>query len=196
MSPSSTRMAAPSLPVPERMKRARAAAHREGAARPPPSIGEGTAVALARATSGVPDAWVEDRVHEVHHETDEYDEERYDDDRRLHDRVVPGGDGVQDVAADADPAEDRLGEDGAAEQGAELQADDGHDRYERVAEGVPEHDHPIPQALRARGHEVIAAQDLEHARPSHARDDGHGDRAERERGKDEVPEHVTESGQV
>src|SRR3989454_1940311 len=156
MSPSSRRMAAPSLPVPERMKRARAAAHREGAARPPPSIVEGTAVALARATSGVPDAWIEDRVHEVHHETDEYDEERYDDDRRLHDRVVPSGDRVQDVTADADAAEDSLGEHRAAQQRAELQPDDGHDRNERVAEGVPEHDHPIPQAFRTRGHEVIA----------------------------------------
>src|SRR3989442_5194611 len=91
MSPSSRRMAAPSLPVPERMKRARAAAHREGAARPPPSIVEGTAVALGRATAGAPGAWIEDSVHEDHHETDHNNNKRDNDEHSIDTGVLPGG---------------------------------------------------------------------------------------------------------
>src|SRR2546426_3493349 len=164
MSPKSTSRLAPSIPVAERRKRRRAATHREGAACAPASTGDGTAVALARAMSGVPDARIQNRVYEVHNEADDDNEQRDNDDRRLHDRVVTGRDGVQNVTADTDSAEDRLGEDRPAEKRAELQPDDGHNRDERVLERVTEDNHPRREALRARGHEVVAAQDLEHAR--------------------------------
>src|SRR5437870_10985101 len=84
----STRRPAPNSPVPERRKRRRAAAHCDGAVRPRPSTGDRIAVALAPATSAVPDARIEHRVHEIDDEADERDEERDDDDRPLHDRVI------------------------------------------------------------------------------------------------------------
>src|SRR2546426_12809283 len=151
MSPKSTSRVAPSIPVAERRKRRRAATHREGAAWAPPSSGDGTAVALAPATSGVPDTRIQNCVHQVHDQADEDDEERDDDDRRLHDRVVAGRDGVQNITADTDSAEDRLGEDRPAEKRPELQPDDGHDRDERVLESVTEDNRPCREALRARG---------------------------------------------
>src|SRR2546421_615659 len=116
----STTRVAPSIPVAERRKRRRAPTHRDGAGCAPPSSGDGTAVALAPAMSGVPDARIQNCVHQVHDEADDDDEERDNDDRRLHDRVVTGRDGVQNVTADTDSAEDRLGEDRPAEKRTEL----------------------------------------------------------------------------
>src|SRR5438309_755807 len=196
MSPKSTSSVAPSIPVAERRKRRRAATHRDGAACAPASTGDGTAVALAPAMSGVPDARIQNRVHEVHDETDDDDEERDDDHGRLHDGVVTGRDGVQNVTADTDSAEDRLGEDRPAEERSELQPDDGHDRNEGVLERVTEDNHPCREAFRGRWHEVIAAQDLEHSGPLHNRDNGNLDRTEGDRGKHEMPEDVPEHGEV
>src|SRR5438445_1694616 len=160
----STRRPAPNIPVPERRKRRRAAAHCDGAARPRPSRGDRIVVALAPATSAVPDARIEHRVHEVDDEADHRHEERDDDDRPLHDRVIARGDRVQHVPSDADATEDRLGEDGAAEQRAELKANDRHDRDERVLQRVAEKDSRLRETLRARGYEGIVGEHLEDAR--------------------------------
>src|SRR6184192_3607416 len=137
MSPKSTSRVAPSIPVAERRKRRRAATHRDGAACAPASTGDGTAVALAPAISGVPDTRIQNRVHQVNDEADDDDEQRDNDDRRLHDGVVTRRDGVQNVTADTNSAENR-----PAEQRPELQPDDGHDRNERVLERVTEDDRP------------------------------------------------------
>ena len=69
---------------------------------------------------------------EVHCDVGEADRQN----AALDEGVVAVGDGGEGEAADAGPTEDGFGDDGSGEEGAELQADDGENRDESVAEGV------------------------------------------------------------
>src|SRR5438045_9738626 len=142
MSPKSTNRVAPSIPVAERRKRRRAATHRDGAACAPASTGDGTAVALAPAISGVPDTRIQNRVHQVNDEADDDDEQRDNDDRRLHDGVVTSRDGVQNVTAATNSAENRPGENRPAEQRPEPPPDDGPHRNGHLPKAVLEEHSP------------------------------------------------------
>src|SRR6266568_1063814 len=57
-------------------------------------------------------------------------------DAPLNQSIIAVGDCGKSESADAGPTEDRFGNDGAGEQAAELQADDGEDRDEGVSERV------------------------------------------------------------
>src|SRR5436305_1374914 len=139
MSPTRTSRVAPSIPVAERRKRRRAATHRDGAACAPASTGDGTAVALAPAISGVPDTRIQNRVHQVNDEADDDDEQGDNDDRRLHDGVVTRRDGVQNVTADTNSAEYRVGGNRPAEKRRELQPDEAHDGTDVAHQRVTTH---------------------------------------------------------
>src|SRR4051812_17782342 len=91
---------------------------------------------VVRPGSGPPrqsDPRVEVAVEDVDHEVDQHEPGRDHQYRRLHDAVVAVGDRVDEQPPDARPREDGLDDHGAAEQRAELEPDDRHDRDERVA---------------------------------------------------------------
>ena len=90
------------------------------------------------------------------------------------------------------PGEDRLGEDGAREQQPDLEADDRRDRQQRVPEDVPRVDGARRDALRARRADVVLVLDVEHGGARDPGDDRERDRAERDRGQDQVLDRVPE----
>ena len=90
------------------------------------------------------------------------------------------------------PAEDALGQHGAAEQEAKPQADDADDRQQRVAKSMPDHDARPAQAFRVGGAHEVLSQDLDHGGPHEPADDRRGVNAERERRQQEMGEGVEE----
>ena len=89
-----------------------------------------------------------------------------DDDRG----VLAADDRLVERAADAWDVEDALGDDRADHQDAEVDAEEGDDRDQRVAQDV-HRDDPLPRkALARRGaHEVLAVS-LDDRRPRQAHD--------------------------
>ena len=59
----------------------------------------------------------------------------------------------------------RLGEHRAADQQAEVQAEDREHRRERAAQAVLDHHPALSEALGPRGADVVLVHRLEHARP-------------------------------
>ena len=96
-------------------------------------------------------------------------------------RVVARLDGLDGEASDAGPGKNGFGDDGAGEQRAELQADDGDDGNERVGKGVMKEYGAFGQAFGAGGAHVIAVQLFEHCAAHHARENGRERRTQRER---------------
>src|SRR5262245_26905618 len=85
----------------------------------------------AKASTGasaIADARVDDRVERVDQEVDQHEDRRRDDEHGLDDGEVPEVDGVHDELPHAWPGEHRLGDDGAAEERADLEPDHGEDR--------------------------------------------------------------------
>src|SRR5262245_6720399 len=99
-----------------------------------------------RATPGPASAEADARIGEsigdVDEDVDEHVCRRHEEHAALHEREVLGEDPADDETAEAGTAEDRLHDHGAGEEIAELQAEDGDDRYQRVLERVPHHDAP------------------------------------------------------
>src|SRR3954453_23689483 len=98
---------------------------------------------MLREESLVPHAWVEEGVHDVDHEVEADDEEGADDHNALYGREVSLLDGVERESADAGDVEHRLGEDRAAQQDAEVEAEDRHDRSDRRTNAVAEDDRAL-----------------------------------------------------
>ena len=108
----------------------------------------------------------------------------------LHERVVAAEDRVHGEPAHARPREDRLRDDRAPEQDAELEADDGDEGDRGVLQRVLVGHHEGADPRGARGAHVVLGQHLEHARARHARDAGHGESAEGHRGQHQRGETV------
>ena len=123
---------------------------------------------------------------EIHSHISEPDGE----DAALHEGIVAVGDGGQRETADAGPAEDCFGYDGACKQAAKLEADDGEDRDQRVAQGVAVDDCVFCEALGAGGADVVLVELFEHGGADHAGEDGGEAEAQRDRGKDEMQEEA------
>ena len=87
--------------------------------------------------------------------------------------------------AHAGPLEHRLGDDGEGDDGAELQADDGDDRHQRVLERVAEVDGALGQPARAGELDVVGAQHLQHLGAHQARHQRHLEQPERDRRQDQ-----------
>ena len=121
------------------------------------------------------------RVGDVDHQVGDHVHEGGEEHAAGHHRQVARVDGVVDHQADAEAREDGLGEDGAAHEGAQVDAGDRHHWDQRVLEAVPEHDGALGQALGPRRAHVVGADHLEHRGALHVRDVGDLDHAERRR---------------
>src|SRR5262249_22182332 len=118
------------------------------------------------------DAWVEPGVEQVDGEVDQHEGQRDDEHATLHEGEIPREDALHHEESHARPGEDRLREDGAAQQVARLHAHHGDDGNQRVLETVTEEDARLHEALGARGPDVVLIEDLEHGAARQARDDG------------------------
>ena len=124
-------------------------------------------------------------------EDEERREHRHD---GLHERVVAAEDRVHRQPADPGPGEDRLGDDRAPEQDAELEADDGDERNGRVLQRVLVGHHEGADPGGAGGPHVVLGQHLQHSRARQARDPRHGEGAEGAGGEHERAEPVAAGG--
>ena len=115
-----------------------------------------------------------------------------DQDDGLDDQVVVVLDRIDDVAADAGPGEDRLRDDGAGEQTADLEADDRRDRQPCVAHDVARVDALVGQPLGSCRPDIVLVGDVEDGGAGDPRDDSEGDRAQRDGRQDEVADRVPE----
>src|SRR5690606_31899222 len=91
--------------------------------------------------------------------------------KRLDNGVVAVEDRLGGESRHSREGEDELGDDGATEQGADLEAYDGDGWNERIAEGVLAEHADVIKALRARRAHVVLANDFEHGRAYGAGDD-------------------------
>src|SRR3954453_20472470 len=149
----------------------------------PSSVSKWTARSLISSSAmwSVPDPWIEEGIHDVHEQVHHDDGKRADQHRSLHDRQVALLDRIKGQTADTGDVEDGLGEDRAAEEDAEIEAEDGHDRRDRGAQAVLEDDAPLAQALRPRGADVVLPHDVEQVGAQETRVD------RRERGREHDP---------
>src|SRR5215475_7852494 len=131
-------------------------------------------------SSAVADAGVEVSIGDVGEEIDQHEGGGDDEQRALHHGIVAREDALDDQPSHSGQREDRLGEHGAAQVVAELEAEDGENRDHGVAEGMPIDDEPIRDALGARRAHVILAQHLEHRGARGARDHGGRSRPQHE----------------
>src|SRR5439155_9119824 len=95
---------------------------------------------LGGAGSARADARIEEAIDEVDDEVDHDEQHGGDEHRALHDGIVAVVDRLDREPADAGPGKHGLGHDGAAEQGAELQAGDRDDRHRGVLQRVLDDD--------------------------------------------------------
>ena len=65
--------------------------------------------------------------------------------------------------------EDDLDDNGAAHQIADLHADDGHGRHQRIAERMPQNNPAFALPFGARRANIVFAQHIQHAGADHAR---------------------------
>src|SRR5205823_13259977 len=98
----------------------------EGGRRPPPS--------------SVFNAWVDDDIDEVHHEVEQHVDAGDHEDDALDHRMITSDDRVHREAAEPRQREHALGDDGAADEQREAEADDGDDGQGGVLERVA-HEH-------------------------------------------------------
>src|SRR5262249_3236693 len=118
-----------------------------------------TAVSLV-AILVVPDPRVDERVDHVDREIDQNVGRRRYEHNALHHGVTAPEDRRDDEAAAPRDVEDDLDHDGAADEDRHRDTDDGHDRDERVPEGVDIGDDPVRQALGARRPDVVLLEYL------------------------------------
>ena len=96
--------------------------------------------------------------------------------------------------AEAGHAEHDLGDDRAAEQDADVDAELGDDRRQRRAQRVPEDHPPLGQALRPCGADVVLTHDVEHRPARQPGVDGGGDQREGDPGQDQPAEPLERAG--
>src|SRR4051795_5103579 len=101
--------------------------------------------------SGIRDAGVDEGVQDVHDQVGEDDEERAQQHRALDHGQVAVDDRVVGQPPDAGDVEDRLGEDRAPEEDADVDAGRGDERRARAAPAVADDNAPLAQPLCARG---------------------------------------------
>ena len=131
------------------------------------------------------DARVEPSIEQVDHKIDEDEGHGNQQHETLDEREVAAGGRVDEELADAVDVEDLLGDDEAADQEGELEADDGDDRQHGIAHGVAARDDAAEDALRARRADVVLTHDFEQGRAHHARRDGRVAVADRQRRPEE-----------
>src|SRR6266545_1963595 len=93
-----------------------------------------------RASSAIADAWVDRAVQQIDGEVDQRDDHGREQHDALHERIVALVDRLDEQPADAWPGEDGLGDDRAAEQRADLEANHRHHRDQSIGQRVAGHD--------------------------------------------------------
>src|SRR5512132_74736 len=139
----------------------------------------------SRAATSVANAWVEERVRDVDDEVRDDDEERAEEHGALDRREIGVDDRVVGEATDARDVEDRLREDGAAQEEPEVQPGDRHDRRERGPEAVAEDHPPLGQPLRPSRADVVLTHDLDQVPAHHAGVESREGRGQDEPGQDQ-----------
>src|SRR5580693_7565191 len=150
-------------------------------------------VVSAAASAGTANPGINHAVDEIDDQIDEDDDGGDEQHAALQRRIIAPADRIDKPMADARPREDRLGQHRPGHQAGNREADDSHDRQERVAQGVNADDPRRGEPLGARSPDVILAQDFEHRGASHSRDDGERHGAKHDRRQDEVPQGVEKS---
>ena len=144
------------------------------------------AVAARHRGRSIPDARVEHGVEHVDHEIDDDIRAREHEDDALDHRIVAAQDRVDRQAAEARNREHALGDDDAADQQRDADADHRDDRDRGVAQRVPHQHVPGGEALGMRGADVVLAQRLQHRRARDARNQRHVGERERDARQDDV----------
>src|SRR5215813_6104994 len=112
--------------------------------------------------SGMANPRVEDRVQDVDGEVDQHIENRDHCNIALHGDVLLRSDGLEQREPHTWQLENHLDDDGAADEGADVQARNGQQREARRSKGMAEEDAPIRNALRLRGGDEILPQRGDH----------------------------------
>src|SRR5258705_1463456 len=123
--------------------------------------------------AGLPvrDARIEAAIEDIRDEVEEDHQPReHEGDGHDH-RGVVGEDGADEERADAGYAEDLLGDEGAGEDGGNLQRHQGDHRDEGIAHRLPGDGHALGESLRPRGADVV---ELDHVEHRGAHEAGHG----------------------
>ena len=87
-------------------------------------------------SSGVPDARVDQAVSQIDQQIDRHHDRADQQRAALQHRIIAAVDALDQPFADARPGENRFGQDRAGEQHADLQADHGHHRDQRIAQAM------------------------------------------------------------
>src|SRR6478609_9168735 len=160
----------------------------------PPSWGSMRPVSATAATSVMADPRVEQAVEQVHEQVDEQVDDDEDGHRPDDGGAVTRPDRVVDVATDPGDVEDALGDDGAAEQRAEVEADEGDDGDQRVAHGVQADGAAPGEALGHRGAHVVGPQVLGEVGAGQSGDVGQRQRAEHHGGQQQLVDRRVRRG--
>src|SRR3990172_9469029 len=108
-------------------------------------VGTASAACIRSSHSTQTNAGIKVSVRQIDNQVDNDEADGDDQRKRLHDGVIARGDGIEQAFADAGQAKHGLGQYRAAQQRAELQADDGNHRQQRVAHGVTEYNQTLLQ---------------------------------------------------
>src|SRR5947209_1668052 len=125
-------------------------------------ISPGRPGARTPATLGEADPGIQVAIEQVDGDVEDDEEDRDREYGALHERVVALDDRAQQHAADARDRKDLLDHDGAAEQLADLDAEERDHDDEPVLQDVTAHDDPRRQAFRTRGAHVIGPKHVQH----------------------------------
>src|SRR5437899_12340343 len=109
------------------------------------STGAVGAIAAESSTMliSIANAWVEHGVHHVDQQIDEHVHECKKQDHRLHCRVIAREHRIDSKPAQPRDAENAFGDDDAADEQRDADADHGDDRHGGVAQGMPHEYHAI-----------------------------------------------------
>src|SRR5687768_2510225 len=127
-----------------------------GRARAPRAVAGSSTVAWLAA---IAHPRVEETVEHVHEEVGEDHHHRDEHDQVLHDRIVAPEDGLDEKARDAGQVEHVLGDDEAADEEGELDADDGDHGQDRVLQRMAPDDDPLGLPLGPCRPDIVLAHD-------------------------------------
>src|SRR5216684_8832325 len=135
----------------------------------------GTEVAahtMTGAGSAISDPRIDPAIEEIHEQVAQDEADGDEQDHALHERIVAREDGVHHQAPHAGEGEDVLGDDGAADQGAELEAEHRDHGNQSVFQHVTTDHPPLRESLGPRRADIVLRERLQHAGAERARNHG------------------------
>src|SRR5205814_10486647 len=126
-------------------------------------------------------------------QVDQHVDDGEHEDHRLHGGVVARQHGVHGETAEPGDAVDRLGDDHAADQHRDADADDGDDGDGGVAQHVAQQHRQPAEPLGPRGAHVVRVENLQHAGARDARDERDEDHGQRDAGQDQPLEKAADA---